>query len=121
MKIGYKDFWLEIDTATATKVVVGNLIQKYNDYKKQKEYNKEKIYNIALVLEANSFVYQTGKVKLKLSNVENYLSNEFIAPLQRPLIRQIFKREYIIEESEEYGYDAVDYEKIKENSIVMFY
>ena len=117
MKIGYRDFWLEIDIRGATK----KILSKVSDFYNEREMNKEKVHSIAIVVEETLFVRQVGKIKVSLSHIGDYIDIDrlMVAPYTGFLIQSIFKDKYIEECSEEFGWDEFTYEDIKEDFIII--
>lgn len=117
MKIGYRDFWLEIDIRGAIKKTLSRVSDFYNE----REANKEKVRPIAIVVEKTLFVRQIGKIKVSLSHISDYIDIDklMVAPYTGFLIQSIFKDKYIKEYSEEFGWDKFTYEDIKEDFIII--
>lgn len=117
MKIGYRDFWLEIDIRGTIK----KILSRVSDFFNEREVNKEKVYPIAVVIEETLFVRQVGKIKVSLSHISDYIdiNKLMVAPYTGFLIQSIFKDKYIIEYSEEFGWDKFTYEDIKEDFIII--
>ena len=117
MKIGYRDFWLEIDIIGTIKKILSRVPDFYNE----RGANKEKVYPIAIVIEETLFVRQVGKIKVSLSHISDYIDIDklMVAPYNGFLIQSIFKDKYIKEYSEEFGWDEFTYEDIKEDFIII--
>ena len=117
MKIGYRDFWLEIDIRGTIKKILSRVSDFYNE----REINKEKVYPIAIVVEETLFVRQIGKIKVSLSHISDYIDTNklIVAPYTGFLIQSIFKDKYIKEYSKEFGWDEFTYEDIKEDFIII--
>lgn len=117
MKIGYRDFWLEIDIGDAIK----KILIRVSNFFKERKVNKEKVYPIAVVIEETLFVKQVGKIKVSLSHISDYIDTDklMVAPHTGFLIQSIFKDKYIKECSEEFGWDKFTYEDIKEDFIII--
>lgn len=121
MKLSCPFLGIEISISESDILKVAKLfIEKYHKIKDKIKFHKESKYDVALILEINNFVYQTGKVKLKPSDINKYLE---ISPphFRRPLLENIFKKEAIIEESKEYNWDEVDISDLPEKCIKIYW
>jgi hypothetical protein len=98
MKIGYKDFWMELSTAKFT----GQIKDSFEDINKK----IKRKYTIGLKLATTDLVYQRGIVKISLEQIaEIELPLISILSFRKPLLQDIFTKEQLIEYTEEKSWD----------------
>ena len=103
MKIGYKDFWAEINL----KNFWNKIMRKFGEIIKKCRYRRRKKFRIGMRLLETNFVYQRGIVKTSLAELEEIsekAKKESLFRFFRPRIEECFEQKYIIEVEEEKGY-----------------
>ena len=103
MKIGYNDFWAEINL----KNFWNKVMCKFGEVIKKHRYKRRKKFYIGMRLLTTDFVYQRGIVKTSLAELEKIsekIKKELPLKFFRPRIEECFEQKYIIEVEEEKGY-----------------